>query len=107
MDTTDVGAYYATFRDREWQRLERDEGAVEFDVTAAMLTRHLPACGRILDIGGGPGRYAAWLADRGYRVTLRADDPGLLGLGGHLLYVGERRDAEGRDIDSHDPRDAL
>lgn len=41
MDTTDVGAYYATFRDREWQRLERDEGVVEFDVTAAMLARDL------------------------------------------------------------------
>ncbi|HEY9483469.1 MAG TPA: class I SAM-dependent methyltransferase [Micromonosporaceae bacterium] len=66
MDTTAVGAYYATFRDREWQRLERDEGVVEFEVTAAMLARHLPASGRILDVGGGPGRYAIWLADRGY-----------------------------------------
>jgi hypothetical protein len=26
-----------------------------------------------------------------------ADDPGLLGLGGHLLYIGERRDGAGRD----------
>jgi hypothetical protein len=32
---TDVGGYYATFGDREWQRLERDEGVVEFDVTTA------------------------------------------------------------------------
>jgi hypothetical protein len=52
VDTSDVGAYYATFREREWQRLERDEGVVEFGVTTAMLARHLPESGRILDIGG-------------------------------------------------------
>jgi SAM-dependent methyltransferase len=78
VDTTDVGAYYATFPDREWQRLERDEGVVEFDVTTAMLARHLPDSGRILDIGGGPGRYAIWLADRNYRVTLADVSPDLL-----------------------------
>ena len=33
MDTTDVGGYYAAFGDGEWQRLERDEGVVEFEVT--------------------------------------------------------------------------
>jgi len=51
---TGVGACYATFREREWQRLERDEGVVELELTAAMLARHMPASGRILDIGGGP-----------------------------------------------------
>jgi hypothetical protein len=36
-----------------------------------------------------------------------ADDPGLLGLGGHLLYVGERRDAGSRkSIGSGDRRGA-
>ena len=106
MDTTDVGAYYATFRDREWQRLERDEGVVEFEVTTAMLTRHLPASGRILDIGGGPGRYAAWLADRGYRVTLADISPELLDiarsrLGGDPVRPGaidEITQADARDL---------
>jgi SAM-dependent methyltransferase len=39
---------------------------------------YLPANGRVLDIGGGPGRYAAWLARRGYRVTLADLSPDLL-----------------------------
>jgi S-adenosylmethionine-dependent methyltransferase len=103
---TDVGAYYATFGDREWQRLERDEGVIEFEVTTAMLARHLPASGRILDIGGGPGRYAAWLADRGYRVTLADVSPDLLDiarsrLGGDPARPGgldEITEADARDL---------
>jgi len=106
VDTTDVGAYYATFPDREWQRLERDEGVVEFDVTTAMLARHLPDSGRILDIGGGLGRYAAWLADRGYRVTLADISPELLDiarsrLGGDPVRPGaidEITQADARDL---------
>ena len=33
---------------------------------------------RVLDIGGGPGRYALWLAGLGHRVTLAALSPALL-----------------------------
>jgi SAM-dependent methyltransferase len=39
--------------------------------TEELLGRLLPPPpARVLDVGGGPGRYAAWLADRGYAVTL-------------------------------------
>lgn len=38
--------------------------------TEELLTGWLPAGGRVLDAGGGTGRYAAWLAARGHRVTL-------------------------------------
>jgi SAM-dependent methyltransferase len=36
-----------------------------------LLVRWLPPppC-RVLDVGGGPGRYASWLSERGYDVTL-------------------------------------
>jgi SAM-dependent methyltransferase len=34
------------------------------------IQRHLAPNARILDIGGGPGRYAMWLAELGYRVVL-------------------------------------
>ncbi len=78
MNSSDVCAYYASFGEREWQRMEWAEGVVEFAVTTEMLTRHLPATGRVLDIGGGPGRYAQWLAGRGYRVTLADLSPELL-----------------------------
>jgi ubiquinone/menaquinone biosynthesis C-methylase UbiE len=36
-----------------------------------LLERYLPAPPAVVaDVGGGPGRYAAWLAERGYRVHL-------------------------------------
>ncbi len=39
--------------------------------TEELLLRHLaPPPGRVLDVGGGPGRYAAWLAAHGWQVTL-------------------------------------
>ncbi len=64
-------AYYASLGEREWQRLERPaDGAVEYAVTLAALERHLTRDSAILDIGGGPGRYAIALAERGHRVTL-------------------------------------
>lgn len=105
MDTTDVGGYYATFREREWQRLERDEGVVEFDVTTAMLARHLPECGRILDIGGGPGRYAIWLADRGYRVTLADISPDLLDIARSRLGADPAESGAVDEITEADARD--
>jgi ubiquinone/menaquinone biosynthesis C-methylase UbiE len=46
-------------------------GPLELARTQELLTRHLPAAPLdVLDVGGGPGRYAAWLADLGHRVTL-------------------------------------
>jgi ubiquinone/menaquinone biosynthesis C-methylase UbiE len=39
--------------------------------TQELLTRHLPESPAVvLDAGGGPGRYALWLAERGYEVHL-------------------------------------
>jgi ubiquinone/menaquinone biosynthesis C-methylase UbiE len=36
-----------------------------------LLERYLPPAPAIVaDIGGGPGRYAIWLAERGYHVHL-------------------------------------
>jgi SAM-dependent methyltransferase len=105
VDTTDVGDYYAAFGDRQWQRLERDEGVVEFEVTTAMVARHLPASGRILDIGGGPGRYAAWLADRGYRVTLADLTPALLDIARSRICRDPDRAGALDEITEADARD--
>ena len=71
MNTNVVRAYYAGIGEREWVRLENpDDGAIEFEVTCQVLATHLPSHARVLDIGGGPGRYTIWLARRGYHVTL-------------------------------------
>src|SRR5215471_14737292 len=47
-------------------------GRLEFERTQEILLRHLPEPPvTIADIGGGPGRYALWLAGLGYRVVHR------------------------------------
>ena len=62
--------YYA--HGGEQTRLENGLGIVEFERTVEILERHLPAAPAVLaDIGGGPGRYALWLAGLGYTVHLR------------------------------------
>jgi len=45
--------------------------SLEFARTQEVLLRHLPAPPvAVLDVGGGPGRYARWLAGLGYRASL-------------------------------------
>ena len=74
-DAEEVVAYYA--RGLERDRLASGPGALEFMRTQVLLTRFLtPPPGVVADVGGGPGRYAVWLAERGYRVHLV--DPVLL-----------------------------
>ncbi|MBV7336919.1 methyltransferase domain-containing protein [Chloroflexi bacterium TSY] len=53
----------------EWNR--QDRHPTEFAVTQRVLQEHLPTPpARLLDIGGGPGRYTIWLAKQGYDITL-------------------------------------
>ncbi len=68
-DGDEVAAYYG--RGLERDRLASGQGALEFARTQALLERYLPAPPAVIaDVGGGPGRYAVWLAERGYRVHL-------------------------------------
>jgi len=77
----DVRAYYDSFGEREWERLTRpDDGAVEFAVTRRAIENFMPPAARVLDIGGGPGRYSLWLAERGHQVTLADLSPALIDL---------------------------
>lgn len=75
-----VREYNKSFAEREWDRLTWPEGVIEFAVTTHALGQHLPPTGRILDIGGGAGRYSIWLAERGYQVTLADLSPDLLSI---------------------------
>ena len=56
----------------EIERLHIDAvGRLERERTKELLLRFLPqAPARILDVGGGPGVYASWLAELGHEVTL-------------------------------------
>ena len=66
-----IDAYYD--RGEEQGRLGAGaRGALEFERTTEIVARHLPAPPAVIaDIGGGPGRYALWLAGLGYRVEHR------------------------------------
>ena len=52
---------------KEWNRL--DGFKYEFEITRRLLDRHAQPK-RLLDIGGGPGRYSLYFAGLGYDVTL-------------------------------------
>lgn len=59
-------------RGEEEGRLGAPRGELEFERTKEIVLRHLPPPPAVIaDIGGGPGRYARWLADRGYQVRHR------------------------------------
>jgi 2-polyprenyl-3-methyl-5-hydroxy-6-metoxy-1,4-benzoquinol methylase len=58
---------------------------VEFERTCEIVLRCLPAAPAVVaDVGGGPGRYALWLADLGYRVEHRDLAPG------HVEHLASR-----------------
>ncbi len=110
-----VRDYYAEFGEREWDRLASSgDGAIEYAITCRALERHLPQSGRVLDIGGGPGRYAIWLAERGYQVVLADLSPELidiaktkvqetkLGSAFESMCVADARDLSEFDDDSFD-----
>ena len=68
-DNDDIAAYYGLGLERD--RLTSGTGALEFARTQALLQRFLPSPPAVIaDVGGGPGRYAIWLAERGYQVHL-------------------------------------
>jgi ubiquinone/menaquinone biosynthesis C-methylase UbiE len=68
-DEDEVAAFYSLGLERE--RLGEGAGVLELLRTQAVLERYLPKAPAVIaDVGGGPGRYAFWLAERGYRVHL-------------------------------------
>jgi SAM-dependent methyltransferase len=65
----DMRGYYELGLERG--RLTQGYSRIEFERTKELLTRALPAPpARVLDVGGGTGGYAAWLAGRGFDVRL-------------------------------------
>lgn len=69
-DPEAVRRFYNEYGGREWARFERPLGRVQLHVILKFLERWVPAGGRVLDAGSGPGRFAVWLAVRGCRLTL-------------------------------------
>lgn len=92
-DLARVRAGYDQDPEREWQRLAGGAQArLEFLITSHVLARVLPPPDpprRVLDAGGGPGRYTLALARQGYRVTLLDLSPALLDLARRRLAAAE------------------
>jgi len=70
----------------EWSRLDRHR--IEFEITKMYLDEYITGTGlKILDVGGGPGRYSFYMAGKGHSVTL-------LDLSGHNIEVAKEKAAE-------------
>jgi len=70
----------------ETDRLLMGTSRLEFYRTKQIISRYLPSKpGKILDIGGGPGFYARWLAGMGFEVHLVDPIP---------LHVKQAREAD-------------
>ncbi len=64
-----VAEHYAS--GYEAQRLHTGAGRLDRERSRELLQRFLPpAPATVLDVGGGPGGHACWLAKQGYRVHL-------------------------------------
>ena len=69
MQPDDIADYYN--RGREQERLTNNTGKLELARTQEIILRYLPKPpAAIMDIGGGAGVYALWLAQLGYTVHL-------------------------------------
>ena len=67
-DTTKiVRDYYDENAEAEWNRIA---GRPEFILTCRYIDRYARKGQRVLDVGGGPGRYSLYLAEKGCDVTL-------------------------------------
>lgn len=63
-----VRAFYNASPEKEWARLESH--FFEFEINRHFIDRYVKPGDRVLDVGGGPGRYSLYLAERGADVTL-------------------------------------
>jgi len=63
-----IARHYAAGDERD--RVRGGSSRIEFARTKELLERFLPPPAQVLDVGGGPGVYAVWLAERGYKVHL-------------------------------------
>jgi len=84
-----VQEFYDSQTEHEWNRIV---GRPEFLLTCRMLDRYIKSGDKILDIGGGPGRYSLHLAEKGSDVTLFDLSPE------NTKFAGERAAEKGLDI---------
>ncbi|EKD55696.1 MAG: hypothetical protein ACD_59C00069G0001 [uncultured bacterium] len=81
-----VRTFYDRCHKEEWERLERHK--IEFEITKRIIYGNITRKkAKIIDIGGGPGRYSLWLASLGHKVTL-------IDLSGKSIDMANKKAAE-------------
>lgn len=103
-----VRDFYDTSVQGEWNRIANRP---EFLLTCRMIDRYVKPGDKVLDIGGGPGRYSLYLAEKGCNVTLfdlslentkfAAERAAEQGLTIHTI-TGDAREADKLAIDQYD-----
>ncbi len=68
MSKETIRAFYDQKAEYEWERMDRHP--IEWILTTHELEKTLKAGDSVLDLGGGPGRYALHFARMGCKVTL-------------------------------------
>lgn len=63
-----IRRFYDDTVNYEWNRLERHQ--VEYELTKRYINRYVKPNDKVLDLGGGPGKYSLYLAELGCDVTL-------------------------------------
>ena len=72
-----IRGYYDENAPKEWERLAPNgQARPEFALSLRMLEQYIRPGDRVLDLGGGPGRYSLHLAQMGVEVTLGDLSPG-------------------------------
>ena len=89
----EVRKYYDENTQKEWERLERHP--FEMPLTLYMMEKYIYPGDRVLDIGGGPGRYSIHFAKMGCEVTLVDLSPG------NVCFAKERAAEAGVDFTAY------
>jgi ubiquinone/menaquinone biosynthesis C-methylase UbiE len=93
-----VKEFYDRNASGEWSRMDRHP--LEFAVSTRHIDSLLRPGDRILDLGGGPGRYAFHYAAKGYRVSLVDLSPG------NIAFARRKQDELGVALESAETGDA-
>ncbi len=109
MSIQEVKKYYDENAVKEWERLE--EHPFEFIFTTYRMDPYIHSGDKILDIGGGPGRYSIYYAKKGCDVTLVDLSLGNIELAkakaaeNHVVFqtkVGNCLDIDSMELDMYD-----
>jgi SAM-dependent methyltransferase len=98
-----VRDYYQARGESEWHRLDNPyEGAIEQELHRRAFAELIPAGARVLDLGGGPGKWTIWLLRRGHRVILGDLSPRMLDLGRRELAAAGVEAEAVLEVDARD-----